>query len=163
MTDKQVRSNYKITLDTFALLPAFDIDYQTRAITSEGVINIAHPPLSIIKENCLRYGSSYNGRREAVLYHLNYIQRTPIPIHPSLGIIAFPTKSIKHADCIWLFLHAIHDIRKVDQKVYIEFINGQQLNLNESIHIIKKNFDRAENVMGLFQSLLYCNVFLKKH
>lgn len=150
MTNKQVRSKYKITLDTFALLPAFDIDYQTRAITSEGVINIAHPPLSIIKENCLRYGSSYNGRREAVLYHLNYIQRTPIPIHPSIGIIAFPTKSIKHADCKWLFFHAIRDIRKVNQKVYIEFINGQQLSINESVHTIRKQYDRAGIVSELF-------------
>lgn len=153
MANKQVRSNYKMTLDTFALLPAFDIDYQTRAITSKGVIRIAQPPLSIIKENCLYYGSSYNGRREAVLYHLNYQQRTPIPIHPSIGIIAFPTKSIKHADCKWLFFHAIRDIRKVNQKVYIEFINGQQLSINESVHTIRKQYDRAGIVSELFQDL----------
>lgn len=150
MANKQVRSNYKMTLDTFALLPAFDIDYQTRAITSKGVIRIAQPPLSIIKENCLYYGSSYNGRREAVLYHLNYQQRTPIPIHPSIGIIAFPTKSIKHADCKWLFFHAIRDIRKVNQKVYIEFINGQHLSINESVHTIRKQYDRASLVRALF-------------
>ena len=92
MDKNRIVTNYKISLDTYALLPAFHIDYHTEAITREGIVPISQPPLRIIKENCLRYGSSYAGRRESVLYHLNFKQRTPIPIHPSKGIFAFPTK-----------------------------------------------------------------------
>ena len=150
MDKNRIITNYKISLDTYALLPAFHIDYQTKAITRDGIVPISPPPLTIIKENCLRYGSSYDGRRESVLYHLNFKQRTPIPIHPSKGIFAFPTMSVKQADCKWIFFHAINNITSNEGRTIIELINGEAIILDESYHTILKQYDRSGMVRALF-------------
>ncbi|MED0703878.1 competence protein ComK [Aeribacillus composti] len=50
--------------------------------------------LKLFEEACLNNGSTYEGRRQAVIHFTNYTQRIPILINQFEKIIAFPTHSI---------------------------------------------------------------------
>jgi competence protein ComK len=57
----------------------------------------------IIENSCLYYGSSYEGRKDAVKYRTDFRRKLPIPISISRNIYAFPTHSPDDYKCAWIF------------------------------------------------------------
>src|SRR5690625_4160596 len=77
----KVISSYDISLKTIVLLPGRDIDYDTIAIEGNETKHVRQTSFNIIKEACLKSDwTSYEGRREGVIKHTNFKQKTPIPI-----------------------------------------------------------------------------------
>ncbi|UOQ50333.1 competence protein ComK [Gracilibacillus caseinilyticus] len=147
-----VTTNYRVTDITLVIMPAAHPTYPTKIIETTNELYSTQTPLAIVKENCLRHGSTFEGRRAAVRYHLSFSQKTPIPIHPAASIIASPTKPARDPDCIWLFwrhLHLIERISKQETKIY--FDHHSPLTIKESIHSLKMQKERAGMCATLFQ------------
>ncbi|MEK4298086.1 competence protein ComK [Oceanobacillus sp. FSL W8-0428] len=121
---------YKITDKTMAILP-YDSPKNTSKVfesDQEKTLVFKEIPLRIIEKNCLRYFSSYTGRRAAVLYHEpHYKVKTPIPISSTKGIIAFPTQGPSRIDCAWIFYHHVAKITERDGGSVVIFKNGKEL------------------------------------
>ncbi|WP_163538998.1 competence protein ComK [Gracilibacillus sp. YIM 98692] len=152
-------SSYQITHQTLAILPAYEMEFQAKVIEFDQEILIQQTPLDIIKQNCKDGGSTYEGRKQAVYHHLNFKQKTPIPIHPIHYIYAFPTKSPTDHDCVWLFFYNIKKVTPASPEsnehaqTMILFHSGQQLALTESPYTIQKQYDRTGMCTVVFGSM----------
>ena len=146
-----VLDTYIISELTCALIPTRSIDHQTKVIERDHIYYVNQSPLEIIKQNCLLNGSDYNGRREAVKYHLGYSRKSPIAI--SKLIYAFPTHAITHYDCIWLFSKQISYIKHISSLSKVIFKNHYILKLPISEHILNKQHLRCFAVKNLYKSL----------
>src|SRR5690625_4583290 len=142
----KVISSYDISLKTIVLLPGRDIDYDTIAIEGNETKHVRQTSFNIIKEACLKSDwTSYEGRREGVIKHTNFKQKTPIPIDIHKGIYFFPTHSPSNNDNIWIAFHHISSLGKIpaqertkNAQSIVYFKNRQALKLSISFHILKE-------------------------
>lgn len=146
---------YRISAKTLAIIPHYDLSYQAKVIETEQEVLSTETPLTIIRENCIHYGASYEGRKQSVRHHLDFHQKTPIPIHPPRHMYAFPTKAAKSYDCCWILFEQVSRITSQDDpgKSIIHFKNGHTLHLNESVYSMKKQYDRTGMCAVVFQTL----------
>lgn len=144
-----IRDDYKVNKSTLALLPAKAINYDTIAWEDNQTIYVRQTPLDIIKESCLVYGSSYEGRREAVTHNTSYQRNLPIQISGKQHIYTFPTQAPKSFDCHWIFSEHILQIigKNGTKEATICFKNNQLLPLTVSHYILNKQFHRTLTCM----------------
>jgi len=147
---KKIQIHYTITEKTLALIPAFQIEYDTIVFEMDQILHIKKSPLELIKTACLDHWCNYEGRRQAVIHHTGFKQKTPIPINIYKEICFFPTHSPKNINNKWIsFKHIIKYIivSHNPTKTKVIFSNGMQLELNISKHIIKNQIQRAFECM----------------
>ncbi|WP_163583225.1 competence protein ComK [Gracilibacillus saliphilus] len=149
-----MNNKYRITSDTIAIFPMYDSVYQSSILESYQTVIKKEKPLDIIKENCLHYGSSYQGRKASIQHHLDFYQKSPIPIQPTQKLYAFPSQSARSSDCIWLFFHAIKHIERKQQLTAIRFTNGEVVKIATSLHTIQKQYDRTGMIKVLLEQLM---------
>ncbi|GAA0319098.1 hypothetical protein GCM10008967_07030 [Bacillus carboniphilus] len=141
---KKILQDYTITPNTMILIPARHLDYRTMVIETGAVHYVNLSPLDLIKTACLQGMSTYDGRRNAIMYLTGFKRKVPIPIIPALKIFAFPTLSPEQFDCTWIFPHHIQSIQPTKQnQSNITFQNGQELTLNESSFVLEKQVQRT--------------------
>lgn len=99
---------------------------------------IMQDSLKIIKEACIYYGSSYQGRVSSVKELFNRKQNPPIPIDPKRGIYAFPTRSPRHHNNIWVLTTNIKTIEQRDRFSIIYYNNGKTLVVQLSKYQVDK-------------------------
>ncbi|PAV28416.1 competence protein [Virgibacillus profundi] len=146
---EKIMSHYKINEQTIALLPARHMDYASIVYEHNQQLFVRKTPIQLIKTACLDYCSTYEGRREAVIYHTGFRRKVPIPISISKNIYTFPTHSPSDYDCTWIFYNHVKSFisnpssKKLGVKSIITFKTGQQLPLNVSPYIIEKQMKRT--------------------
>lgn len=140
-----------VTRRTMAICPAYDgihrsvmIDYSGRKIFSMKSV------MEILDESCMAYRSTYDGRIKAVRHALKYLRKTPLMICPQHFIYAIPTMAPTDYDCIWLFCQHIESSTTSQGKTYIQFTNGEQIEVNCSEQVIAKQRERAAATMNHF-------------
>lgn len=143
----KIEAKYIMNETTIGMIPARKIEYDTIVIEGENLLYIRQTPLDIIKQSCIHYWSTYEGRREAVMHHTGFKEKVPIPINPKRGIIAIPTHGIKHIDCCWLMHdHILHyEPIKNDPKykTTVIFTNRRNIKLDVSIRSFQTQIKRA--------------------
>lgn len=147
----KIEQTYTINPLTIAIFPAKQIDYDSIVIEGEKTLYIHQTPLDIIKQSCIDYWSSYEGRKKAVIYYTGFKQKVPIPVSEQIPIVAFPTHALKHIDCAWLIYdHIVNYLAaKTDpaRKTTITFSNGKTMTINVSIRSFTSQMTRALEVM----------------
>lgn len=144
---------YEISPTTEALLPAMEYNYETRIYDRSGSYLSKKPQLELVREACLEGGSTYEGRRKAMVYHLRYEQQTPIVISTSNGIYAFPTKSPDHLDCFWLFYQHIRSMTAVSRNVSnVHFHSGLRLEVAVSSARLQKQMERMSRCISHYSN-----------
>jgi len=146
-----VTTSYDISLQTVALLPARDIDYDTIVIEENETKYVQQTSFNLINEACLkRNWTTYEGRRDAVIQHTNFKQKTPIPIDIHQGIYFFPTHSPNNMDNIWIAFHHILSIGKIparertkNAQSIVYFKNKHALKLSISFHTLTEQYNRT--------------------
>ncbi|ENH98121.1 hypothetical protein J416_02114 [Gracilibacillus halophilus YIM-C55.5] len=145
---------YRITDKTLAILPKRDVHVRTEIIEMEQEIDHTSAPFQIIKENCIHYGANYEGRKKSVQHHLDFHQKTPIPMAVSKGLYAIPTESPHNYDCSWLFFHGIKDtFLQPDGLPAVRLINERILNIDISLYTLQTQYDRAGMCKVVFEQL----------
>ena len=144
-----MRDEYKVNQKTIALLPAKAVSHDTIAWEENQMLYVRQTPLEIIKESCLVYGSSYEGRRQAVTYNTSYQKKLPIPLSRQKHIYAFPTHATRNFDCHWIFSEHILQIigSSTTKEAIIQFKNNQMLPLSVSRYVLEKQFHRTLECM----------------
>lgn len=141
-------TKYTINKKTTALIPAKQIAYETLIIEQQETYLHKEPALNIIEATCKEDWSSYNTRRNITIEKTGYIQKTPIPVNIKQRIIAVPTHSPNHIDCIWIILNKHIKLNKNGN--HIELItNNDTITLNASIHTIENQIRRGIYVHNL--------------
>ncbi|KIL43098.1 competence protein ComK [Jeotgalibacillus campisalis] len=103
--------DYYISSTTLALLPAFDIRYQTVIHDLRGIFYSEKSMKTLLEEACLRCGSRMGGRLDAAKIMLSIRNKIPLIIDPFNGIYAFPTHSSKSRHNAWFFLAHIDQLK----------------------------------------------------
>lgn len=143
----KIEAKYIIKEATVGMIPAKKIEYDTIVVEGKRLRYIKQTPLDIIKQSCIHYWSTYEGRRQAVIHHTGFKEKVPIPVHPKRGIIAIPTHGINHIDCCWLMhdhiLHYESIKNDAKYKTASTFTNGKTLKLDVSIRSFQTQMQRA--------------------
>ena len=84
-------NNYIVNLETLLLIPVDD--NKTKVFEMEEEFLVKKNIMTIIKDSCLFFGSSFEGRKEGTKYLLNCGIKVPIIIEDSRSLILFPTFS----------------------------------------------------------------------
>ncbi|MBB6454557.1 competence protein ComK [Salirhabdus euzebyi] len=142
-----IQNDYNVNEKTMALIPIFHHEYDTLVLETDRQIHVKKTPLQIIKTACLHNGSSYEGRRDAIIYQTASKRKVPIPINTSNKTFAFPTHSPTQFHCTWIFYNHICHIHpnktpKTNTST-IMFHNGEQLTLKESHYVMEKQMQRT--------------------
>jgi competence protein ComK len=157
-----VNEQYEIGLKTMAVMYHADASFQTRMIDLDGDYLTSKSPQKLFDEICLKHGSTYEGRREAVVQSLGYEKRTPFLPAPLLGIYTFPSASPQHFDCVWLFPRHILQIVPHPANHHhsiVTFHNGSELVVKARPAFLKAQYERtaASALRFQFMDLIHLN------
>ena len=92
--------NYEINDETLAIVPYDFGKSKVYEYDEEFIDNMI--PLTIIKNSCLFFGSSFEGRRDASKNIIGVDMKVPILIEESRNIIFFPVSSCINKNSIWI-------------------------------------------------------------
>ncbi len=123
-------NNYVINLETLLLIPFGD--NSTKVFEMEDEFIVKKDIMNIIKNSCLFFGSSLEGRKEGTKSLLKCSIKVPIIIEDSNNLIIFPTLSYKNEKNIWV--------------VYNNLIDYEKYDLNNTLFLFKNNNDIKVNV-----------------
>ena len=134
--------NYIINDETLLLIPYF---YNGANITKvyefDEELLVEKLPYEIIKESCLFFGSSFEGRRDGTMALINCKMKVPVIIEESRKILFFPTCSI---DNMCISYNNMINFNKVDSKeTVINFKKNKSIMVNVKYNLIDNQFVRC--------------------
>ncbi len=144
-----MKNNYEINSETIAIIPvAYNV---SKVIELNQSLLVKKSTTEIIDESCKFFGSSYLGRQEGTknLIGINY--KSPIIVEESLELIFFPTASPRIQDCMWIALNHIEDYYRKDLTTYINFKNGEELELEISYGSLENQILRATRLESMLR------------
>ena len=155
-------SNYEINTETLMIIPLSD--EKSKVVEYDGEYIVDMLPLEIIKNSCLFFGCSFEGRRDAVKNMLGIDMKVPILVEDSKNIIFFPITSCIKENSIWISYQNLIKYSKLDKfSTVLYFYNNKSFNVkvkynlvdNQVIRCIKlnslllkrKNFIKNDDIM----------------
>ena len=136
-----ILKNYEVNSSTFALIPVKK-NY-CRVMDQDGSHLVRNSALTIIKNACNYFGSSFDSRHVMTRKLININYKSPIVIEESRSIIFFPTSSPREDDCIWISLNSIKKYLKKEGKTRIIFRNDSFIEIPVSYNIIDNQMARS--------------------
>ncbi|MBM7647586.1 competence protein ComK [Bacillus ectoiniformans] len=120
---KKSSSIYVITPQTMLVEPRpYGTKIYSWVIEEDTSFLLPVKPTILIKQSCLAYGSTYEGRRDATKLVSSLATKTPILIE---GMYLFPTLSPANRECIWVSLnHIDHSVSNGMKHTDLLFKNG---------------------------------------
>jgi len=107
---------YALNRDTILLYPKIsESGVKTIVYEVNQIYEIDETPKNIIRENCLEYGSTLEGRKEHSRVLTNSRSKLPIIVKEDEKMIIFPIKSMRKCSCGWVnsrnrkYLNALKD------------------------------------------------------
>lgn len=158
----------------FRKRPIYEIRQRTKAIiTKDSAYSralildrhkerlVTYRPEEILRNSCLKYGASLEGRKEHVRDMLKINSNVPIPVDPSKGVYMIPTASAKRQDCVWISYYHIAYYEQRDDRTYIGFTDGTGLYVNTSVNKFDMQFKRTSQVIaGFHRSFIFGNKYI---
>ncbi|MDE3840200.1 competence protein [Bacillus methanolicus] len=146
--------HYELNPNTMAVLPIKDEKYASKILETDDVLYSVRTPIQLIKDACLEGGSTYEGRKRAVVYLTGTHNKIPVPVNPQLDMYAFPTESPRSFDCQWIFHNHVKRILpgKHRQGSIIVFSNQSRLHLDISYYALQKQLHRTAYTKFRFSS-----------
>lgn len=140
-------NNYEINAETLAIVP---ISYgKSKVYEIDGDYIVNRVTLDIIKESCLFFGCSYDGRREAVKSILGVDMKVPILIEDSHNIIFFPISSCVNRNSVWISYKNLVKYSKNDEfSTVLYFSNGKQIVVDVKYNLIDNQVIRCMKLMN---------------
>lgn len=160
-------NNYEINSETLLIVPLERGKSKVYEYGGEYVVNLSS--LTIVKNSCLYFGSSYEGRRDGTRSLIAVDMKVPIIIEDSRNIIFFPTSSCINRDSIWVSYQNLLKYSKFNEFSTVLYFKGNRsikvdakYNLvdNQIIRCIKLNtllIKRREFIRSEMEILENCN------
>ena len=135
-------NNYIVNLETLLLIPVDD--NKTKVFEMEEEFLVKKNIMTIIKDSCLFFGSSFEGRKEGTKYLLNCGIKVPIIIEDSRSLILFPTLSFKNERNVWVVYNNLLDYKKYDlDNTLFLFKNNNDIKVNVRFNIVDNQVVRC--------------------
>ncbi|WP_246202492.1 competence protein ComK [Virgibacillus doumboii] len=139
---------YIITQQTKAILSKDSPYYRSLIIEGQRERHSTYRPEQIIDHSCILYGSTLEGRRNAVKSTLKICSKVPVPVIPDKGVYMLPTSSTKNKDCVWISYYHIEDYEQRDDKTYVTFGDGTGLYVNTSESSFDLQYKRTSQLIA---------------
>ncbi len=144
---------YELSSDTILLYPKqTEKGISTIVYETGQILEFDGSPYRIIKQNCLKNGSNYEGRKAHARSLINTNAKLPIVVREDEKLIYFPIKSVRNWDCAWINFDNHRLIKAIrDGRFKIESSEEVEVDLNAS------NFIFSNQVLK--SAFLYCEYF----
>jgi len=140
--------NYEINSETLLIMPIEEKKSKVFELDDEFVIN--KTPLEIIKESCLFFGCSFEGRRDSVKNILDINMKVPIIIEDSKNIIFFPVSGCIKNDTTWISYQNLVKYSKKDKfSTVLFFRNNISFNVNLKYNLVDNQVIRCLKLNNL--------------
>ena len=134
--------SYEINNETLLIVP---YDYGKSKVyeyDDEFIVNII--PLTIVKNSCMFFGSSFDGRRLASKNIIGVDMKVPIIIEESKNVIFFPVSSCISKNSIWISYQNLIKYSKIDcNSSMLYFKNNKSIKLNTKYNLIDNQVIRC--------------------
>jgi competence protein ComK len=152
-----ILTDYLINEQTLAMLSSYKLEYDTVILEENGMYFVKKPSFQLLKEACLTYGSSYDGRRKSVMHHTGWKRKVPIPVSICRNIYTFPTHAPSDQNCVWIFpqhIHSTQSTASMDSRPQslIIFKNNQSITVDGSLYSIRKQIERIRLCRSIFSN-----------
>lgn len=138
---------YTINKKTLAIVPISES--KTKIYEDKNVIIVSKNSQKIIEENCVYYGSSYQGRKKGTVELTGVTHKSPILIEDSNSIIFFPTSSPRLKTCSWISLNNLETSYSNGLSSILKFQNDLTIKLPVSGKIINNQILRATRLEAI--------------
>ena len=130
--------SYEINNETLLIVP---YDYGKSKVyeyDDEFIVNMI--PLTIVKNSCMFFGSSFDGRRLASKNIIGVDMKVPIIIEESKNVIFFPVSSCISKNSIWISYQNLIKYSKIDcNSSMLYFKNNKSIKLKNPCLFKKLN------------------------
>ncbi len=135
-------SSYEINSETLLILPYGRGKSKVYEYDGEFVVN--EGPLMIIRNSCLFFGSTFEGRRDASRDIIGVDMKVPILIEESRNIIFFPTSSCINQSSIWISYQNLLKYSKLDDiNSLLYFKNSKSIKVGIKYNLIDNQVVRC--------------------
>lgn len=135
-------NNYEINVETLLILPYEKGKSKVYEYDGEYIVNLS--PLSIIKNSCLYFGCSYEGRKEGIKTMIGVDMKVPILIEESKNIIFFPTSSCVNRSSIWVSYQNLLKYSKINEfSTVLYFRNNRSIKIDTKYNLIDNQVIRC--------------------
>ena len=136
--------NYEINEKTLAVLPFG----RNKTIVYEGhdCFILEEKVNKVMDKSCRYYGSSIEGRQKGTSTLTGLTYKVPIIVSEENNIIFFPTSSPRLKDCSWISLNNINRYFDKEDKILIEFLNRETIEIPISYNILNNQILRASRL-----------------
>lgn len=126
-------------------------DLRSKITKVNGVFYSKKTPIELTDEACMKYASTLEGRKKAVMKIFKYY-KPPIIIAP-FAVSFFPTASFNNYDCALIFNHPFKIIKEGKSKSRLLFYDSIDILVPVSEHILTQQHFRLHAILNYFQSL----------
>ncbi|MDX1806639.1 MAG: competence protein ComK [Paenisporosarcina sp.] len=139
-----------IDREALALESVFTGKYKSKITTYHGIYYSEMSVHELLNKACIRFASTMEGRMQATRIFMNYRSKTPVLIEPT-EFGAFPTKSYRHAECVWLFNHhfVVEELEK--GKSLVTFPDGFTITVHVSKNVLLKQQHRLHYTLDTYR------------
>ena len=136
------KDNYIVNVETLLLIPVDS--NKTKVFELDQELFVKKGIMEIIKDSCLFFGSSFEGRKEGTKALLKCGIKVPIIIEDSRNLILFPTLSFKNEKNIWVVYNNLVDYKKYDlDNTLFLFKNNNDIKVNVRFNIVDNQVVRC--------------------
>lgn len=134
--------NYFINYETLLILPYGSKKSKVYELDEVFIVNT--DVVTIVKNSCLYFGSSLEGRKEGTKSLLNCEIKVPIIIEDSKNLIMFPTSSYKSNRNVWISYNNLLKYSKYDgDNTLLCFKENNDIKVNIKYNIIDNQIIRC--------------------
>ena len=137
-----ILDSYEVNLETLMIAPYGAATSKVYEYDGEFIVKM--PPLTIIKNSCMFFGATFEGRRDATKTIIGINKKVPIVIEDSRNIIFFPISSCINRSSTWVSYQNLLNYFKVDSnRSKLFFKNNRNLCVDIKYNMIDNQFLRC--------------------
>lgn len=150
------KKEYVINYETLIVMPYGKEKSKVYEYDEEFIIN--KNVMDIIKDSCLFFGSSLEGRKEGTKHLINCEMKLPIIIEDRDSLIFFPTSSYRNNDNVWISYNNLLNYSKIDSnRTMIFFKENNKIMVNIKYNIIDNQIIRCIKLDAVFNKRRLCS------
>lgn len=134
--------NYIINYETLVIVPYDNKRVKVYEVDDEFLVNMN--VFDIVRNSCLFFGSSLEGRKEGTKALLGCEIKVPIIVEDSRNLIIFPTSSYKSKKNVWIAYQNLLKYSKYSTDItMLSFRNNRNIEVNVRYNIIDNQIIRC--------------------
>lgn len=151
--------SFLIDDEVLAIEPFFIGEMRSKITRIDGIYYSKESPISLLEKACLRYGSTTEGRVNAVKEKMSYMHKTPLIVIP-FSVGAFPTVSSENLSCVWIFNHPFKVEELEKGKSAVTLLNGKTIIVPVSKHSLSNQQNKLHSALNMFEKFQKTQQFI---